>query len=440
MLYSESSKSLLDLKIDPNHVEKIVREVADRIKHYVETKTTSNNVVNDLSLASGLTGICLFIGELDSIYPDEDWDLLGHECLKLIQTSINKYGIDLLSLWSGIAGVGFAAYSLSRKGTRYSSFISKINMILSNNLNESINHYMSNTKKGIYVSDYDVILGLTGVGRYLLLFAEDTNIYKHIERIMEYLITISKEKLVMGRLVPGWHISSENHLEESFRTFPKGFFDVGLAHGISGALALLSLSLKEGIMIKGQDDAIRRITDWLLNIKYEDEYGPIWPSKIGLNHLYENAEELQVASYEAWCYGSPGVARALWLAGAALNDESLKKIAINTYIGCFKRPKSRRNITSSTFCHGYAGFLCLTQSMYEDTQIEEIRKLKDQLVYDICDQYSEGNTFGFYDFNRINSEIIHDPGLLTGSSGIALSLLSSITGKKTNWDSAFLIN
>lgn len=440
MHQSESCKSLLIPKLNPGDVEKVARAVAFKVKHYIETKRTTTINISELSLASGLTGICMLIGELDAIYPEEEWDLLGFESLKMIQDLINKHGVDSLSLWNGISGVGLAAYTLSRKCTRYSSFISKINNVLSDNLYEAINRYKNNTKSGVYISDYDVVLGLTGVGRYLLLFADDRNINRHIKKILEYFITLSKKKLILEELVPCWYISSENHTEESIRVYPQGFFDVGLAHGISGVLAFLSISIKQGIEIPGQNAAIEEIAKWLISIKSEDNYGPIWPSKIGFNHIYGSSKKLKVSSYEAWCYGSPGIARALWLAGESLNNEEFKKVAIDTFLGCYKRPKSEWNILSSTFCHGYAGFLSLTQSMYKDTKLEEIGNLKDQLINDICDQYSEENIFGYYDYDKVKSVNVHDPGLLTGASGVALSLLSSVKEKKTNWDSAFLIN
>ena len=44
---------------------------------------------------------------------------------------------------------------------------------------------------------------------------------------------------------------------------PEGNLNCGVAHGAPGSLALMSLALTEGVEVRGQVDAMRRMADWL---------------------------------------------------------------------------------------------------------------------------------------------------------------------------------
>lgn len=52
---------------------------------------------------------------------------------------------------------------------------------------------------------------------------------------------------------------------------------LGLAHGITGVLALLVTALQKKIKVEGLHEAIKHIADFLLIQIQEDQYGWYWP-------------------------------------------------------------------------------------------------------------------------------------------------------------------
>ncbi|MDX8365447.1 lanthionine synthetase C family protein [Cytobacillus sp. IB215665] len=403
------------------------------------------NIYLGLGLSGGMAGYCLLFGELDRFSPDDGWDLIGHQYMVQIQQKVQEQGISTFSLYSGLAGVGMAAFALSRQGTRYTSLITTVHNHIVANLPSFIK-YLTNklNQNDIKMNDYDAIEGAAGLGRYLLLYKEKPDIKEALEKVIQYVIRLSEFKEVNGKIVPGWHIRSENLFLASEREkFKNGNFNVGLAHGIPGPLAFLVLAKKEGIEVKGQVEAIERIVNWLLEWQREDEFGPIWPLTVSWEELIDGKlSKNNTYHREAWCYGSPGVARTIWLAGDVLERKSWKELAIESFKATFSRPMNQWHINTPNFCHGYIGLLQIAHRMYLDTRNNEILEGRNRLIDLVLDMYNPEFPFGYYDIRPWEGEetLIHNPGLLEGATGSALVLLSLINQNNSNWDSMFLIS
>lgn len=426
-------------------VENVLRDLIKRldcletIKQIEESFEAENSILERIDLAGGLPGICVLLGELDKEFPEEGWDLKGHELLVQIQKILASTACNSLSLYNGWAGLGFAAYSLSKGKTRYTNFLNQINHLIINHLELMIKDCLLNLENGVRMSDFDVILGLSGIGRYLLLFKEEPEIRIKLEEILDYMVKLSQDKEVNGLIIPNWHIPRDHlFLEDEKNHYPNGNFNLGLAHGIPGPLALLVKAKDEGVSVEGHDDAIRRIVSWLLKWKQEDDYGPIWPFVVSWEELKEGVKAVP-RHREAWCYGSPGLSRTLWMAGNSLGEESWKELAKRSFIATCSRPIEQWGIFAPTFCHGYIGLLQILHRMSIDTVEEEFFLCRDSLIDRILDMYNPEFPFGFYDILRDN-KIAHDPGLLEGATGSALVLLGLLKNDPSEWDSMFLIS
>ncbi|PEK75223.1 lanthionine synthetase LanC family protein, partial [Bacillus pseudomycoides] len=79
------------------------------------------------------------------------------------------------------------------------------------------------------------------------------------------------------------------------------------------------------------------------------------------------------ASRAAWCYGTPGVARALYLAGKVTNNQEYIDVSIQTLDDLFNYQRHEWGLYSPTFCHGYAGLLHILNLMYIDTKKEKFK-------------------------------------------------------------------
>jgi hypothetical protein len=141
----------------------------------------------------------------------------------------------------------------------------------------------------------------------------------------------------------------------------------------------------------------------------------------------------------AWCYGSPGIARALWLAGTALNRADYRDLAISAMKAVFRRPVPLRHIDSVTFCHGVAGLLAIALRFAHETGDGSFIHESNRLARQILDGYQPESLLGFRNLETAGSEI-DQPGLLDGSSGVALVLLAASTNVAPDWDRLFLLS
>ncbi|PFA61905.1 lanthionine synthetase C family protein [Bacillus sp. AFS015896] len=397
----------------------------------------------DLSLSHGYPGICLLMGELDRSFPEMNWDITGHEYMKAIQKSLNEDTITSLSLWGGISGIIMGANGLSKGGTRYQNMINTLHTFFLNNYSNLLEESFAQINDGVSMKNYDAIQGWSGIGRYLLEFQENPKIKQALLEVLEYLVKVSEHKYINGQYVPGWYIPVDKLLLDSDKfSYPQGNFNCGLSHGIPGVLALLSLTQKKGIEVPGQVQAIENIAKWLLKWTAYDEYGVYWPNCISWEEHVNGVLKGKSTHRDGWCYGSPGVARSLWLAADALGKGHWKEKAIESYIATFKRPSSTRLLDSPTFCHGIAGLLYMTQCMWVDTGVKELKKLRDELVEEVISLYDSTAPLGYYDCIHENNQIryVTKVGLLEGTTGIVLSLLSTIQTERPDWDSVFLLN
>jgi hypothetical protein len=58
-------------------------------------------------------------GYLDACFPDERWDIIGHQYLEIATRGVEKQTQVSIGLFSGLSGLAFAVWYLSCQGTRY---------------------------------------------------------------------------------------------------------------------------------------------------------------------------------------------------------------------------------------------------------------------------------------------------------------------------------
>ncbi|CAG9614798.1 Nisin biosynthesis protein NisC [Bacillus rhizoplanae] len=447
---------LLEKKELISHLEKKVRALADKLR---DPKQVESTVINKISmydieeisyyygwsgsdLGNGFSGICCLLAELDKMYPNEGWDVIGHTYLLEIKRYIESQGVHSLSLWGGLTGICFATLALSKNGTRYQNFLEQLHNFLLQNLPVEINRCMEQISKGVKMTDYDVIGGLAGVGRYLLYHQNQIDMRRLLDHILHYLITLTEDKEVNGVKVPGWYIPRENQFLDSEKNqYPDGNFNLGFAHGITGCLAFLSIAKLQGCEVEKQDEAINVIANWLVKWSQEDEFGPLWPKRVSWQEHVLNKSQNKASIYEAWCYGEVGIARSLWLAGVALENEKWKDLSLKTFTGMYHRSKRKYTLISPTYCHGIAGTLHSVQLMLQEYSTEDLLAYREFLLSQLLQHINTDTPFGAKDIEIVQGEqySFDKPGLLSGSAGIAMVLLQAISKRELEWDSVFLV-
>lgn len=395
----------------------------------------------ETSLGNGYVGICVLFGAMDQLFPEQGWDLAGHAYLVATQQSLQKESGSSLSLFAGFAGVSMGVRALSRGGTRYQKMQAQLQDILLRQCPRVLAQADEQLQTGAKMHDYDVIAGLTGVGRYMLMEAEQPEMRQTLSEVLQFLVKLSGVRDVFGQQVPAWYIPFEKSNSYEQNWYPRGHFNLGLSHGIPGPLALMSLALQQGIEVPGQREAMVRIVEFLLRFQQEDEYGAYWSKYVSWEEFVQGKASGEKGA-AAWCYGTLGVARAIWLAGEALQEETWKQMAVEAFLAELRRPEETWRIYAPILCHGYAGVLLMTHRMYEDSGNAELESHRERLLQDVLAMYDQDSAYGFgnvvttADGKRVKRD---SAGFLDGAAGAALALLSLIGPRDLDWDAALLI-
>jgi hypothetical protein len=234
--------------------------------------------------------------------------------------------------------------------------------------------------------------------------------------------------------LPAWHTPGALLPPPERREYPGGLLDCGLAHGLPGLLALFALSLSAGSDVAGLRDAIRVGAAWLRGASIEDPWGPNWPFHVPL----AGGDGGGAPARAAWCYGAPGVARALWLAGAATADDDLRRLAVDAIEAVHRRPAPERRVPAPIMCHGTAGLLQITLRLAADADSTHLRASAAELAAGLVDAFEPDSLFGYRDLDPDGTPADR-AGVLEGAAGVLLALLSAASAAEPRWDRMFLL-
>ncbi|MEV4816193.1 lanthionine synthetase C family protein [Micromonospora tulbaghiae] len=269
-------------------------------------------------------------------------------------------------------------------------------------------------------TEFDLITGLTGIGALLLRRDPGGRL---LREVLAYLVRLTEPLPYRGDALPGWwtYLSPRNRLTPDF---PRGHGNLGMAHGITGPLALLSLAARAGTLVDGHAAAIRRICTFLTDWQQHDE-GPWWPQWLTVDTAGRAHPGQQTPGRPSWCYGTPGVARALQLAGIALHDAALLDTADAAMAACLTAPGQLGLMVDNSLCHGWAGLLQTAARFAADARTpclaEHLAELVDRLLS------GSGPTGG-------------PAGLLEGDAGVVLALHTAAHGAPvSDWDVCMLL-
>ena len=404
----------------------IALEVVRRLQDY---PSRSASEFCGPSLAGGEAGLTVLFGYLDRIFPQDGWDKTAHESALRLADSIGGSAERSIGLFGGLAGHAYAISYLSRGDTRYRRARAAVEDVLlprASVLAESLA-----SRHGIPVEDYDVVTGVSGVAAYLLCRLSDNNALRTLRTIVAALVELVERNVpIPAWFTPAGLISGKAMVGK----YPDGCLNCGLAHGMPGMLSVLALAYRADIGVPASRPAIARLAHWLAAQARTDEWGTVWPAAVGVG-----ASDPATPGPLGWCYGNPGVARALWLAGYVLGDAALCETATEALHSVYRKPPSRRGIISPTFCHGVAGLLQIAMRFANETASPEFSHAANRTLERLIALFSENAIFGYRDHDH-EEGLIDRPGLLEGAAGVALVLLASASDQEPDWDRIFLLS
>ncbi|GAA0705125.1 lanthionine synthetase C family protein [Kitasatospora atroaurantiaca] len=272
--------------------------------------------------------------------------------------------------------------------------------------------------------EWDLVSGLTGLGAYQLARHGDTDLLRDV---LAYLVRLTDPVTVDGEVLPGWWCAN-GPVDLPSRHWPGGHANLGLAHGISGPLALLSTVMRHGIRMPGQADTIAWICTWLDRHRQGAGARAWWPGMLSRAEWQAGAVSQRGPQRPSWCYGTPGQARAQQLAGLALDDTDRQQLAEDALAGCVSDPAQLFDLTDATLCHGWAGLLLTTWRAAADARDDRLARQLPRLRA-LMDRYLHGGGQP------------EAAGLLEGTAGLRLAQHTTTvtTPPASRWDACLLL-
>lgn len=266
-------------------------------------------------------------------------------------------------------------------------------------------------------AEFDLFYGLTGIGALLLDCLPDSDEFADI---LAYTVRLSEPRTGRQESLPGWWV---DHDPDPTLPTPGGHANFGMAHGAAGPLALLALAARHGHRVSGHRDAIEGLCGWFDTWRQESVHGPWWPQWITREQL-RTRRLTNGPGRPSWCYGTPGIARALQLAAIVTDQPARQVTAEQALAACLTSPQLDR-LTAPGVCHGIAGLYQTAYRAADDARTTDITHRLPHLVRLLTS----------------NPPDPHDESFLTGTTGHALAeeTAAATTPPRTRWDTCLLI-
>jgi hypothetical protein len=271
------------------------------------------------------------------------------------------------------------------------------------------------------LEEYDLVRGLTGLGAFLLHSETDPGLLAQVLRYLVRLTVPVPAADAAGPAAPGWWSSSNPNRTIST---PGGHGNFGMAHGIAGVLSLLALSARHEITVPGQADAIDRICAWLDAWQQPGPAGPWWPAWITVAELRAGRPSRPGPGRPSWCYGIPGIARALQLAALARGDKPRQANAEDALARCVTDPAQTILLSGPGLCHGWSGTTAATWHAARDSGSTTLSAAARVLAGSLASSCADGD---------------HPYGLIDGYAGAALVLHDLASPAPGSWTHCLLL-
>lgn len=209
-------------------------------------------------------------------------------------------------------------------------------------------------REGVRLADYDLIIGPSGglLAHCVGAPAEPGRLAPYRDRLAALC---DSDDL--------WRLRTDGYAEHPHLAWLQGRVNTGMGHGAAGVAAALTAAVRHGG--DGAADALRRVVVWLERQEYEDGRGVrTWPGA-GLDGRTPPGDAVP---RQAWCYGAPGVAWALWDAADALGDTAAADRAAAVFTRLAERYDDGFHLYGDGpadllgLCHGAAGVLVVADA------------------------------------------------------------------------------
>ncbi|MGL5646440.1 MAG: lanthionine synthetase C family protein [Clostridium sp.] len=411
-------------------LNRIKNDILEENKYFEKLKESDDFRGN--TLASGFPTIVLFICEcleVNDIEVNRALKIYFQEMIENVSKR-REFLFEMGSFLFGFSGIEYVADRLNVKKIETEDIKLELNKMVEKSFRAKINLVEKNIEQGkVRYSDYDCILGVTSVLRYLLEYKDYRNNNELIIKGAEYLIRLTELKEYKGVRIPKYHIKNEEIIDDvEKKQYKDGVVNFSVSHGIAGIMVTLGLIKENGIRVDGIEEAINRLMQEFIEYRHHDEVAKsiYWPAMLDGQSYIRKRKNENLSKKDTWCYGTPGIARALYLTGKIMKETNVEKIGLDALIKLAEKDVNCYKLNLGIVCHGYSGLLMIFLEMYRETGMSLFKKRSEEIVDEIIKCFEEESIFGFYDkvsnLNGAEMKIYNKINILEGTLGIGLAL------------------
>jgi len=380
----------------------------------------------DLSFGSGAAGVALFLHYAARALDDPD----AHAaCIDLLGQALG--GLHVMprtGLFGGYAGVAWAVSHLQQRGVEE---LDDIDLAV---IDTTIEKVLGQVP---WPDDYDLVSGLVGPGVYglerMYQGAGEGIVAAVVNRLAEMVEWMGNG--LVAWFHPPWLVPS------SYRdSFPEGWYNLGVAHGVPGVLAFLARAAHNEVR---RETATRMLTAgarWTctqVRVEAPDDV------RLGYRVDPKAPRAPSAASRDAWCYGAPGAAIALLAAARVLGEEPIATCALSLARTAARHDPAEAGTIDASLCHGTAGLAHLYARLYAATEEAAFADAARRWMAHTLAWRAPGEGVGgfSYRFSKDGQPIwVQGSNFLEGAAGIGLVLLAMCSPEPPSWDRVVLVD
>src|SRR6266498_2865375 len=345
--------------------------------------------ISDASLSGGSAGLAVLCAYLSRAGLDDD-----ENAAQFLAHAVNSVSAQQMgpSLYGGFTGIAWTAAHLQEQLLDPEDDPNEA-------IDEALKAYLVQSP---WQDDYDLIIGLVGIGVYAIERLPRASAVECLERVVDRLDEIAEHSvngvtwLTRPDLLPEWQRA----------LCPDGYYNLGLAHGVPGVIALLGQICAAGVALQKARPLLDDAVAWLSRQR-----------SIGATQ----------SSFSSWT--GPGREReALALARRAAE----------------RKPESA-GVKDAGLCHGSAGLGHIFNRLFQTTGEESFSKAARYWIERTLEMRRPGQGIAGFSAYRAGNDGQEEHwedrvGILEGAAGIALVLLAATTEIEPAWDRMLLVS
>jgi lantibiotic modifying enzyme len=400
---------------------------------------TARGPDRDVSVAGGRAGIALFHAYLADAFaadPGRESGRADHQAelagLRLDESIEALATVPMgAGLYGGFPGIAWAAEHLSRRVAAEAGDEED-----DEDPNAEIDEALAEAlARSPWTDSYDLIEGLVGLGVYAVERFPRPSGVRCLEAVIDRLDELAEHRVGDGGDEITWFTPPELLAPMARETTPEGNYNLGVAHGVPGVIALLGEACRLGVRAERARHLLDGAVRWLFAQRLPASGG------FGYSAVVAAAARQEVErqpSRMAWCYGDPGIAATLLSAARAAGRADWEREAFDLGARAAAATPERAGVRDAGLCHGAFGLAHLYNRLYQAGGGEPfaeaarawvrrglaLRRPEYPLAGFAAWHPGEDLTMGWQD----------DPGFLTGVAGIGLALVACLSAIEPEWD------